>query len=903
MQNSRDGNEPAASPNKDDDLAREIETHLELEAEERVADGASEDEARDAARRAFGNVLRVREDARAVWTAPWLDHLHQDLRYAARSLRKTPGFTAAAILTVALGIGANTAIFTVVNSILLRPLPFPESGRVVRLFEHVAAPGPAGAPPRRVPALTLSELDTFASQTKTLSHVGAQIPTIRTLTGRQEPVRIVGARVSPSTFSMMRGSLHLGRVFDSGENSPGADAVVILSYATWQRRFNADPGVVGEPLEMNGRVHTVIGVMNPGFRFTDPQDEFWMPLTTAGPMMQQRLPVAARLNDGVMPEVALDEVQAIVPRLRGEARSATPSQDSGGNRFEVVRLMDLVVAPVRTPLLVLMAAVGSVLLLACVNVANLLLARTATRKREMAVRFALGAGRGRLIRQALTESLLLSMLGGVAGVALAVGGVRLLRTLAASLPRRDLGPGVGVPRLDEISVDASVLVFTLAAAALTGVLFGILPALRHSGVQLTSALRQGTSSSAGFNLLRGNRLQGVLVVSEIAMAMTLLIGGGLLVRSFVNMSRQNPGYDPDGVVTFQLSLPPGRPDAQLRGVAEDLVERLEARPGVQAAGYAEALPMTRVAARFVPLGTRPLAQPLRRPAGGPITPDNPFARFVSRDFLAALSIPLIAGRTFSDADRAGQPQVMLINRTLARSGFLGDNPLGRQVYALGTKPWEVVGIVEDVRQSSLTETVAPQVFIDYRQVPEDEPLAGVGLYFGVRIAGDPAPVVSNLRGIVAGLDSQAMIESVAPMRQLVSISLARPRLYAVLLGIFAVVAVILAVTGIYGVMAYSVAQRTREIGVRMALGAGRLRILKLVLGESGMVSVVGIALGLAGAAAVTRYLEGLLFGLTALDPGTFVSVALVLAAVATFAAFVAAWRATRVDPLIALRFE
>jgi putative ABC transport system permease protein len=597
-------------------------------------------------------------------------------------------------------------------------------------------------------------------------------------------------------------------------------------------------------------------------------------------------------------------VRALIPRLRGESGTSATAQVDASTRFEVAGLVDLVVAPVKAQLVAITAAVGLVLLIACVNVANLLLARSSARQREMAVRLALGAGRGRLVRQVLTESLLLAGVGGVAGLMLALGGIALFRSLAANLPRRDLVPGLGLPRVEEVAIDGSVLAFTVTASVLTGIIFGLLPAIRQSGPQPADTLRRGTASAAsGFNLRRGSRVQGVLVMAETAMAMTLLVGGGLLIQSFVKLSQVNPGYDPKHVLTFQLSLPPGRPDAHLRTLADGLVERLQSQPQVRAIGYAESLPMTRVSRRLERLRTTPGIQGPRRPPGGPITPDNPDTRFVSRNFLAAMGTPLITGRAFDDNDRAGRPQVMLINRTLARSALMGDNPIGRQFYALGPNPWEIVGIVDDVPQESLADAPAPQIFIDYRQVPETERHAGIGMYFSIRTDGEPASVAATLRSIVPQLDPQAMLENVAPMTQLVSHSMSRQRLFAVLLGIFAAVAVALAATGIYGVMTYAVTQRTREIGIRMALGAGRLRVMRLVLGQSAAVTLAGIVLGLAGAAALTRYLDSLLFGLTARDPATFAGVGLLFGMIATAAALLPARRATRVDPIVALRFE
>jgi predicted permease len=881
---------------RDDDLAREIRAHLELEADERIADGASPEEARYAARRAFGNVTRIREDAVTVWGTRWAQHARQDLRYALRTFSKTPGFTILAILSLTLGIGANAAIFTVVNAVLLRPLPFPASDHVIRIIENL--PGDSGrGPRRRVLGLTSSELATFASRTKTISHVGTHIPTIRTLTGRAEPVRLIGVRLSPSLMSLAGPPL-LGRPFAAHEGAPGVQPVVILSHASWQQYFGADPNIIGQQVTLDDTPHSVIGVMPPGFAFFDPQDQFWMPMPTVGAMAQQRLPVTARLQDGVPAAAALAEISALVPAVRGETTGAPPDS----TRFEIVRLVDLVVAPVSRPLLILAGAVGLVLLIACVNVANLLLARATSRRREIAVRAALGAGRGRLIRQALTESTLLALVGGVAGLGLALGGVALLRTLATSLPRRDLGSGVGLPRLDEIAVDPSVLTVTLAASVITGIVFGLIPAMRQSRLEMTDALRQGGADQSGFNLLGRQRVQGVLIIVEIAMATTLCVGAGLLIQSFVRLSTVNPGYDPSHVLTLQVALPPNRPDAALRAAAETLTERIRHLPGVVAVGYAESLPMTRVSRRGVALRRTPDQKPQRRPMG-PITPDNPDAQFVSQDFLAAMAIPLVAGRMFDSTDHEGGVRVMLVNRTLAKSGLLRADPIGARIYALGSQPWTIVGIVEDVRQSSLSESPAAQVFIDYRQVPKEEGIAGVGLYFSIRTDGDPAGLALPIRALASQVDPHAIVENIAPMEAVVSNSLSRPRLYAVLLGIFAGVAIVLAATGIYGVMAYAVTQRTREIAIRVALGAGRARVMGLVLGQSAVVTVVGTVLGLAGAAALTKSLDQLLFGLTPQDPATFIGVALFFALVATMAALVPARRATRVEPLTALRLD
>jgi putative ABC transport system permease protein len=560
----------------------------------------------------------------------WAEHARQDLKFALRAFWKTPGFSLLAILTLALGIGANAAMFTVVNGVLLRPLPFANSDHVIRIFENL--PGDSGSGPRRrVLALTSSELATFASQTATMSHVGAHIPTMRTLTGRAQPVRLIGARLSPSLMSLPGPPL-LGRAFAPDEGAPGAERVVILSYTTWQQYFGGDPTIIGQRVTLDGAAHTVIGVMQRRFEFLGPQDQFWMPLPVVGATARQRLPVTACLKNGVAVATALAEVSALVPRLRGE-KVGGPNISG---RFDVVRLADLIAAPVRTPLLVLAAAVGLVLVIACVNVASLLLARASSRRREIAVRVVLGAGRGRLVRQALTESMLLALVGAMVGLSLAFGGVALFRALATTLPRRDLGPGVGLPRLDEITVDPSVLAVTLAASVMTGMVFGLIPAMRLCRLETTDALRQGGSEQSGFNLFARQRTQGLLIVAEIAMATMLCVGAGLLIQSFLRLSTVNPGYDPRHVLTFQLSVPPSRPGAAVRAAAESLTDRIQRLPGVRAVGYAESLPMTRVSRRTVALRTTPEQRPAQPPSPGTITPDSPDAQFVSQDFLTAM---------------------------------------------------------------------------------------------------------------------------------------------------------------------------------------------------------------------------------------------------------------------------
>ena len=885
----------------DEDFNAEIEAHIALETDRLIAQGLSPSDARDAAIRTFGNVAVARERFYESRRLLWFDHLTQDARYALRSFARTPGFTLVAVLTLALGIGANTAIFSVINAVLLRPLPYPDADRLVRILDNSPQPQPIAnvAPPG--PRISVAELVAIRSEARTLSDAGMYLLTGGTLTARGESRRLNGIRMSGGMFAALAVPPLHGRTFDARDETPGADGVMILSHALWRRDFAGDPRVIGQSLTLDTRDYTVVGVMPAGFLFPDAFAEFWVPhvLPTGRAALVQRTSPTARLEDGVSAEAAAREVSAILQRSRQEGRADASSSP----QVQVVRMQDQLVAPVKPALLVLAGAVGFVLLIACVNVANLLLARTIARQREIAVRRAIGATSGRLARQMLTESVLLALAGGIAATLLAVGGIWLLRLLGSSLPRRDLGAGVGLPRLDEVAVDAPMFLFALAGSVITGLLFGIVPAVRQARAHPSDALRQATASArSGFNLWRSHRVQGLLVVAEIAMALMLFVGGGLLIRSFHNLSNVDPGYQSANVLTFRVAAPGGRAAAARLGtLAEDLVARLQSVPGVRAAGYSEHVPMVQ-SRTGMPLRTSP-DMPIVPPPGAPPR-QGADTHFVSRDFLSVLGMRLAAGRLFGAQDGAGQPQVILINQALARTGLLGDDPIGRQIYAIGKAPWQVVGIVEDVRQYGLDQMPVPQVFFDMRQLPAipGGVFAAVE-YFVVRTDGDPMAIVPHVRDLVKQLDPAAAVESVATLDELVANSVARPRLYAVLLGLFAAVAVALAVVGIYGVMAYVVVQRTREIGIRMALGARRAEVMGLVLSQSVLLTGIGIVVGLAGAAALSRYLERLLFGLTPLDPMTFFMAAALFAAVATSAALVPARRATKVDPLLALRCE
>jgi putative ABC transport system permease protein len=634
----------------------------------------------------------------------------------------------------------------------------------------------------------------------------------------------------------------------------------------------------------DAKPYTIVGVLPQTFHEVNLDAQVWMP---SAPFERFGSPVHARLAAGVSPEQAANEAAGIIFAVRGHPDMAVPGQAATPPRFEIVPVQDELVAPVKPALLVLMAAVGFVLLIACVNVANLLLARTAARQREISIRIALGATRGRIVRSLLTESAVLALAGGVAGIALASGGVRVLGVLGTTIARADLGVrGEAFPRLDEIAIDPAVLGFTLVVSVLTAVVCGLVPAIRHSRL-------------SGFDLHPPARARRALVVAEIAMAMMLLVAGGLLMHSFVKLARVDPGYDAVNVVTFQVALPGDRyPGPRLKAFAEEVVTRLRAIPGVRGAAYANQLPL--VSLRDTAGGLRATPDP-----NSPPVPDGPDARVVSHDYLNVMGIQVIAGRGLSEQDAAGQPGAIVVNQALARRQFPNENPIGQTVYVgRFPQPWQIVGIVDDVRQFGLDRAPEPQFFIDMRQWPGTGLLLfPVGAYYAVRANADAGSVIAGVRNVVHDLDAEAGLFNVATMDELVATTIARPRMYAVLVGIFAGVGAVLAAIGIYGVLAYSVAQRTREIGIRMALGARPAAVMRLVLGQSLVLTAIGLGLGVTGAAAVTRYLKGMLFGLTPLDPMTLIAVSMLFATIAAVASFVPAYRATTVKPLVALRAE
>jgi predicted permease len=911
----------AARPGVGDrELEREIAAHVALIEEAHRRHGASPDEARLAAHRAIGSVALTKDRHRDARSFRWIDDLIRDLRYAVRTLIRFPGFTVVVLVTLALGIGANTAIFSVVHSVLLTPLPYQDAGQIVRVWENVPGSeiGDGKGPDRRYGAMDLRDLLEASRRSRTITHLANFSYAQVNATIGSDTTRLEGFGVSGDFFALLAVQPLLGRTIAADDAIAGRDRVVVLSYETWQR-FGGSPGIVGRRITFGGdptspftggivaaAAYTVIGVMPWGFHFPYDNARFWVARvqTPAADGRVIRRETVARLARGATTDVAAAELAAIRGISSGRtkptlsdgvgaaARGTNAARPGAPPRYELFRIHDELTAPVRPALVALSAAVAIVLLIACVNVANLLLARGLSRQRELAVRSAIGAGTGRLVRQLLAESVLLSAAGGAGGVALAAAGVRMFRSLGTTLGRADLGNAVVFPRLADVTVDATVLAYAAALSLVTGVLFGLLPAWRHARSVSVLTLREQTASSR-------TRLKNVLVVAEVGMATLLLIDGGLLISSFVRLATIDPGFDPSHLLTFQVGITRGDQLA----FAESLVERLKALPGVVSVGYGRQLPMVDL--------QDSLRLTIRRDGVDQTLDEFPDIRLVSRDYLRTLGVPILAGRGLAERDAEGQPPVILVNDALVRRNFQGVAPIG-QTIVLGPVahrfPLEIVGVVGNIRQFGLDRPAESQYFMDMRQVSTDPalrmpPLFPVGAYYLVRVAGDPGAIVGNIRSIVRQLDPAAPLDRIATMEQIVANSMTVPRLYAVLAAIFSTIALALAIVGLYGVVSYNVTQRTREIGVRMALGAQARQVMQLVLRESGVLVLIGLAIGLVAAIFGTRYLDTLLFGLEPLDATTFVAVLVLFPTVALIASYVPARRATSIDPLEALRCE
>jgi putative ABC transport system permease protein len=870
------------------EMDEELRSHFENQVEKLVASGLPREEATRRARLGFGGYEQLKEECRDARGVSFVETLIQDLRYALRMLRNSPGFTAVAILTLALGVGANTAIFSVIDSVLLRPLPYQDPDGIVMVWENDSQhPNPHN---------TVSPPDflDWQSRNSVFAEMSALFDQRVILTGNGVPQEVVVQDVSANFFSVLGVHPILGPGFTAENGKPGHDDVIVLSYGFWKERFASDPGIIGKPVVLNGHPQIVVGVAPKNFTwfikdgsFTGAKPQMWTPFIFPASFSDRKgvgrfLTVVARLKPGATVPQAQSQMNTIAARIAEEYPDF-----NGYWEANVVSVRDQISGDLRPALLILFGAVAFVLLIACANVSSLLLARAATREREIAVRTAIGASRWRIARQLLTESVLLALIGGVIGMALAIWGTNLL--LAAS-PENLLD-------LHSIPIDWRVLAFAGGSTLLAGLLFGMLPSYisAHSGISET--LKEGgRGSSAGRQL---SLARGAFVVAQISLALVLLAGSGLLIRSFVRLVGVDPGFDASHLLTFKVSLPSSKykTDAALLTFFRQLVTRVSHLPGVRSASMNSFPPFSGLGSAT---GVHVLSQPERSLMDLPVAA----VRIIGADYFSTMQIPLRAGRTFNEQELTEERHVVIINQAFADQYLKGVNPLGQKavIYMKSLEESkntasEIIGVVGDVRQMGLDTPAEPTVYWPHPELVMSE------MTVVVRTENDPLTLVSAVRNELQQMDPEQPMAAIATMDQLLSGSLSRSRFTMLVLGVFAALALVLACVGIYGVIAYSVTQRIQEFGIRMALGANRRDVFRLVLGQGTRLTLLGIGLGIVAALIVTRLMATLLYGISATDPLTFVAVALLLALVALAACYIPARRATRVDPIVALRYE
>jgi predicted permease len=875
---------PSSDRNVQTAVDDELRFHLETRVEELMRRGASADEARVQAMREFGDLAAARSELAEIdrrrtiraGRAEWWRALWQDIRYAARGLGHRPGFTAVVLTTLALGIGANTAIFTVVDAALLRALPYEQPDRLVHLWES----SPAGTD--RSEASYPDFQDWERGQTVFEGLAGYQTNGI-TLTGRDVPLMVAVTYVTPGFFDVMRVRAAAGRTLHRAHDRIG-DRVAVLGYGFWQREFSGNPGIVGRAITLGGTPYTVVGVLPSSFHFAPAHGgELWVLTDLSRPYMTRRgahwLNTVARLKDGV----TLAQAQAATAAVGREIAQRHPDSHTGRSAV-VVPLRDEFVKGIRPLLLVLLSAVSLVLLVACANVAGLLMARASARQQELTVRAALGAGRARIVQQLLTESLLLGTLGGLLGLFVAQVGVR---ALVNALPRPQR---LSMPYLTEVGVDMRVLVYALLVALATGVVFGLMPALPASRAALAPTLRASSRTTTG----RRRTGRNALVIGEFALTLVLLVGASLLTQSLVRLLRVDPGFQAERVLTGAVLLPDTkyRDTTSVRTFFDQLAERTRALPGVVAVGLTSRLPLDWGNSSTYVVAGQPLPAPGERPGAS--------IREVSTGYFETLVIPLIEGRDFGSEDGPNSPRAVIVNRAVAARHFAGKSAIGERIAfdQQGRGPfYTIVGVVGDVPIGQLDETPTPTIYFHHQQAADN------GMYIAVRTATDPASFTAALRGVLRDLDPDLPLAVVSTMERNIanSQSVFMRRYSMLLVGAFAVLALVLSVVGIYGVISYGVVQRTQELGVRVALGAQRRDIVRMILRDGTILAVAGILAGVLAALWVTRFLRSLLYGVEANDPLSYVIPAVVLGGVALIASYIPARRATRVDPLVALR--
>ncbi|HEV2500927.1 MAG TPA: ABC transporter permease [Terriglobia bacterium] len=864
-----------------ENLDQDIRDFIERETQDNIERGMRPEEARYAALRKFGNVTRVKEDTWGVWTLGWLEQLRRDLSYGLRQLRRAPGFTAVAVVTLALCIGANTAIFSFVDAVLLERLPYPHPEQIVMVWEKP----PMG---ERNGISTMNFLD-WKRQNTVFTAMAAETGGSMTLTGGDRPLQLQGSRVSAPFFNIWGVKPMLGRTFAPDEDQLGKNQVVVLSHRAWESRFGADPKIIGRTISLDNKPYTVIGVMPARTPFDRTQNLLWIPLAFKPKEMTRDyhwMISWARLRPGVTLQQAREQMKSIAARIAHDYPESNKGWSATVDRYQDT----FVDASLRRSLWVLFAAVGAVLLIGCVNLANLLLARGASREREVAVRSALGASQRRLVRQFLTESALLSGFGGVAGLLVGYGLMKIFKPWT---------PLFQLPVEADVRLNGHVLLFAAAVVVATGILFGIAPAIRSARSDLVESLKEG-GRTASSGMGRKQARSG-LVVAEVALAFVLLSGAGLLVRSFYQLQQVDPGFESTNVITMWLPMTsaqyPNGP--RIISYLDQVREKLDGVPGVLAAATTSALPLEGWSdgMPFLIEG-RPFVDMANRPSAG--------FKQVSPSYLSSLHMRLLKGRWLAETDTAANVPVMVINKPMANRYFKGEDPIGKRILiqqiipgqpALGPEiPWQVVGVVAEEKSDGL-DSLSPGMYVSYKQSPT------VNTALVVRAAMDSALLVKSIQTAIWQLNKNQAVDDIQKLDQIKSDSLGPNRLRATLLGIFAALALLLAAIGIYGVISYSVAQRTHEMGVRAALGASRWDQLRLVLGGGMALTALGLGIGVLGAIALTSLLASLLFGVSPHDPWTLTAAAVILAAVAAAACYIPASRAAKVDPMVALRHE
>jgi len=876
---------------KDEDLAEEIASHLAHEQDAKIARGLPTNEARRQARLKFGNPRTTREQVWRYRSLPWIETSWRDLRFAVRSLAKTPAFTIIAVLVIAVGIGVNTAVFSVVDTVLLKPLTYPDPQSLMLLMNT--------SPRATFPGANIPKFNIWRQQTSIFERVAADDfgGAGMNLTGGDHPQQVQGFHVTADYFALFGAPLAAGRTFTAAEDRPNGGNVVVLSYSLWQNRFGGDPSIVGKTIQLDGQAYLVVGVIGKGF-VTDLPADLWIPFQfdLNSQDMAHYFTVAARLKPGIT-----------VPQANAQLRLAADQyRRTYGNRaigpkdsFSVVQLQEFMIGDTRMPLLVLLGAVGLVLLIACANVANLLLAKAASRKRELATRAALGAGRGQIIRQLLTESLVLSLSGGLLGLILGFAAVRLL-----------LAVNVGdLPRLGEdgsaVTLDLNILLFTLGISIFTGIFFGLAPAISASRHNLAAALNEnGNRASMG---LRSGKLRSALVVGEMAMALILVIGAALLIRTFMKLEAVDPGFETHNVLTMSMSVSGARfqttaPVAQVLRAGKD---RLMAIPGVVSVGATNCLAFEN--------GFGMVFDVLGRPKGNaPFTGDAGFYS-ISEGYFDAFKIPLVRGRNFTEHDDSAAPLVVMINQAMAKQYWPNGDPLKDRIQiapgagpAFAEGPRQVIGIVGDTHDQGLNRDASPIMFIPIAQMPDLETALNsrvAPLWWLVRSNVDPHTLVTPITAALRDASGGLPVGHVRTMDELEARNTSRQRFNMLLLTVFGGAGLLMAAIGVYGVMSYSVQQRTQELGIRMALGAQASDLWRMVIGQGMTLTLIGVAIGIGGAFWLTRFLASFLFGVKAWDPLVFIATPLLLTVVALIAVWIPARRATRVDPIAALRLE